>query len=190
MEEDIYNRVRRVHPRIRSTADEAMIAPGPQATAARSQVAGDLVVVFALSDDPDAPFLSPDELEQLRLHDDEILAMAKENVWRSMRDTWWEPVGGIFAVLGGEPGLAPLTLLFPDVWSEMAWKVTGELLVSAPCQSTLFVAGVIEDEGISRESRTELLERSRMAYQAGGDDRLSSGLFCWRDRNWVAAGSF
>jgi uncharacterized protein YtpQ (UPF0354 family) len=134
----------------------------------------DLIIVYAEDSPKNIRYLTPADLEQVKIERGELRALACENLKRLLPKIERHGTNGLYMVTAGGDYEASL-LLLDSMWSGGPMDVQGDIVVAIPTRDLLLVTGSQNTPGI------EKVKQMVKEASSSGSYRLSPKLFVYRD---------
>jgi hypothetical protein len=142
------------------------------------QYLGDMHVRLVFDGERRVQSALPDDLERLRLTPEQALTRAVDNLRRRYGTPVAQPwSGGIMQVHGKAPDLDSSYFLDREFWLEQARRYPAGIVAAVPKRGGLVFAPADDEPAV-----TSLLFSAAALYTS--NDRLSSGLYLFRDGRW------
>jgi uncharacterized protein YtpQ (UPF0354 family) len=132
----------------------------------------DLIILYAEDSPNNIRYLTPKDLEDVKIERKDLRKFASENLKRLIPKIERHGANGLFIIAAGGDYEASL-LLLDSIWSGGQIKVQGDIVVAIPTRDLLLVTGSREVEGIKK-----MKQLVRKAY-GEGSYRLTPKLFVY-----------
>jgi uncharacterized protein YtpQ (UPF0354 family) len=135
----------------------------------------DLIIVYAEDSPKNIRYLTPKNLEELKIERKQLRELATENLKRLLPNIERRGTNGLYMLTAGGNYEASL-LLLDSIWKDAQLDVQGDIVVAIPTRDLLLVTGSENQEGI--EKVTQIVKKS---FSEGFSYRLTQKLFVYRN---------
>ena len=144
------------------------------------QYLGDMHLRLVFDGDRNVQSAVPEDLLQLHLTPEQALVQAIDNLRRRYGAPVAQPwTGGLMLVHGRSPDLASSYFLDREFWLDQLQQHPGGLVAAVPRRGSVVFAPA-DDEG----AVTSLRFSAAVLYAGTEDNRVSSGLYLFKDGRW------
>jgi uncharacterized protein YtpQ (UPF0354 family) len=143
----------------------------------------DLIIVYAEDSPKNIRYVTPKDLEEIKIEQKQLRELATENLKRLLPKIERRGTNGLYMLTAGGNYEASL-LLLDSIWNDGQMDVLGDIVVAVPTRDLLLVTGSQDQEGI--EKVTQIVKKS---FSEGFSYRLTQKLFVYRNGKFTEFGS-